>query len=1176
MQAAEEATALSDRMWSFGHEPPASDSSGLDTDMGEWPPDPSAQASSESSTPSSWSDAFSDSGFESPSLTGDGAAAAAPPPVRGASAAVAVPVPRAAAAAGPSSGGIKRARHVYTAPEQYQVNTLEPEKAYMKLLHFESAQRPKHLNDGDGERFFKEPRKLKRETGSDLWKNTGKKRTQPIGRFKNAQTAAGAERSETSKAELRSFERCAQGNPSDGIGTIMVSREPLRIKRRASQAPDVFLPKEQWAHADEWTIRYDFDQHAGREPVPSAEDFPHKLFHVAAVPGLEDEAVLRAQQAAVPSAAAARPMHDPMRIRSADPSTAVLELHATGRQFVTFAEGEVVKGEISSGDTGVGFETSAGDFAEWYEAESPSEVPFLEGEVVGLFGAHISRATDGADACGIITRRFAVAGSMPQEKALWDTVAFTGRVPVRTRGVVAVGQTLVASGRNDGTAIAACASTQLPAHAVGQVEQAHAPGSELAEDIFLVPVRVFPVGCNSVLQAATAVAKAKTVAAAAQQAVEPVKPSDHSTPRSSDAMIHTMKDDVIDTFSETSIASGAKGRRPCIAKSVASALLLMLVSFVVAHQARVSDASKPVHIRRPESGSTRVSAECPPQQVSTNALGLCMSCQGKDAVVSFRKASGGDVVATCPAGFTGTLSRTCSGSGNWSAPHGQCSRLLCPKESVSLPGYVLQSSTAAPVDKLSHSVMFSSTAEGESAEVSCPGPAFTGKLVRRCMPNSTAWTAPVGNCTRHQCEATEYSFKSLTPRGQTMVTVRVPQTDYGISVQVPVCERFTGTGSCVDETGDGGWTAMECGSFGGWRHSVQDVEAGNYVSASSIEATGLSHSTQVAGSLYSSFVRGVSTALRSPPGASWALPSTGVFAAIAVTLAGGEQRHVFSTRFGPMDRSHPDTEAVFDTVAAAANTTLGGIFSRSVGRSAAAFARVACKELGYEAAPVVTNCQGLVQLLAALPHQTVNNTAMLSALCPEHRLEESECPSWFEVRDPPINDPDNTQLDWVRANAYTKEHAGVVARAADAESLPQWGHLRQFSSVGPVPESPSCDGTEDAIVRCFQHQMIIPQKTRQSWTRRCNRRMLVACSNPVPSESESEWQGGTWVVGDSSTTTTDNSPPSTLKHPKIFDDVRGPLDCRTGQLASDADIQHRVEELCWGTILGGGESQVQV
>jgi hypothetical protein len=272
-----------------------------------------------------------------------------------------------------------------------------------------------------------------------------------------------------------------------------------------------------------------------------------------------------------------------------------------------------------------------------------------------------------------------------------------------------------------------------------------------------------------------------------------------------------------------------------------------------------------------------------------------------------------------------------------------------------------------------------------------------------------------------------------------------------------------------------------------------------------------------------------------------------------------------------MDR-RLDSEATIETAPTVVpNTTLGRIFLRSMGRSAAAFARVACRELGYEAAPVVTNCQGLAQLLDALPHGLVNDTAMLSELCPEHGNDaESECNSGFEVREPPIDDPENHQLDWVRANAETTEHIGVVARAVYAEDLPLWNRLQQFVSLGPVPESPSCDGSEDSVVRCFQHQMVIRHQLRQTWTRRCNKRMLVACSNPSISASIANqpkaMHTGTWVVGDSAVDGSDA--PRMLERPKVFDDVRGPLDCVTGELASDAEIRESIGDLCWGTVLG--------
>ena len=56
----------------------------------------------------------------------------------------------------------------------------------------------------------------------------------------------------------------------------------------------------------------------------------------------------------------------------------------------------------------------------------------------------------------------------------------------------------------------------------------------------------------------------------------------------------------------------------------------------------------------------------------------------------------------------------------------------------------------------------------------------------------------------------------------------------------------------------------------------------------------------------------------------------------------------------------------------------------------------------------------------------------------------------------------------------------------------------------------------------------------------------------------------TWVIGDA----IDNAA-SALKNPKIFASVNGPLDCATGEQATDAEIQTEVKNLCWGTVLDG-------
>lgn len=1038
----------------------------------------------------------------------------------------------------------KRARGASSPHGAIHSATLQ--KVYTELMDGCEARRPDFLEEGAAEAFYKEPlqaAKRRPPLKSDKWHDEGPLRqvSDSLGRFRKAPSARQGDASVAAR-----FERCGDDDPLS-IGRIVMTRKPWTIRRRARQTPHDLLPKKVGTmSADEWRMSYVFD-----EPARANETFPWRLYHTA----FPVQALVQAQGMSSDE--------DGRKFQSNDLSSAVMELCTPARTgdekhtFVNFVEGDEVRGYIMGGKDGVTLGSGSGDNAEWYQAANATELPFREGEVVGLYGEKIARRTDGADTCGIISRRCITVGSLPRDRSIQsmgDTVAFVGRVPVRVRGVVNVGDALIPSGRNDGTAMADTHSTVI-ARIVGTAERACSAVDADSDGVASIAVKVNPVG-----------------------SVCPYTLHHRSMSRGSTVV---EGEGTIQIFSNAARASATKGRRLCMAKSATLVFVLALALVVLLPQVHVPEKRSPVRRDAP----TPAIVACSLEHISISNAGLCVGCHDKDSVVSFKAAAAEEVFVTCPPGFSGTLNRMCHANGNWSALiGGQCSRLHCPDDSIHLPGsrdFTVEGSRGTSDARSeiagvkSHSVIFTATPEGSTAEGSCPQPAFTGKLVRKCMPNSTSWSASVsGNCTRHQCKTTAYSFKTLLPLGHEtqskMVAANIPKTDYGTSVQVPICKNFTNTGSCIDDCGDAGFITMECVSPSG--QFTQNIARGVYASAASFEGARMSHSTEIAASMYSSFVRGVSAAIRSPPGSTWSFPTTGsgVFAAITVAL-NGERRPVFSTRFGPMDRRF-DSEATIDTAPTTiSNTTLGRIFASSMGRSAAAFARVACRELGYEAAPVVTNCQGLAQLLGSLPH--VNDTAMLSVLCPEQTSEhgtdiESECSSGFEVREPPIDNSESSQLDWVKANAQKTEHIGAVARAAYVEDLPLWNRLQYFGRVGPVPESPSCDGSEDSVVRCFQHQMVIAHKLRQAWTRRCNKRMLVACSNPSESpsvEPEAMRATGTWVVGDS---VDDNAASRMLEHPKVFDDVRGPLDCVTGELATDAKIQESIRDLCWGTVFG--------
>jgi len=92
----------------------------------------------------------------------------------------------------------------------------------------------------------------------------------------------------------------------------------------------------------------------------------------------------------------------------------------------------------------------------WSPDSATPDDRFEPGEVVGLFGGHVSRRTRGADRAMVVSTHPVVAGGRPhpEEASRHARVAFLGQVPVRVRGPVSAGDLLVPSGREDGTAVA--------------------------------------------------------------------------------------------------------------------------------------------------------------------------------------------------------------------------------------------------------------------------------------------------------------------------------------------------------------------------------------------------------------------------------------------------------------------------------------------------------------------------------------------------------------------------------------------------------------------------------------------------------------------------------------------------------------------------------------------------
>ena len=104
---------------------------------------------------------------------------------------------------------------------------------------------------------------------------------------------------------------------------------------------------------------------------------------------------------------------------------------------------------------GVVYASSAGDYAEWLPRTFITG-KMKPGQVIGVHKGEISFNTSGADRVLVVSTNPIVLGNTPQDekKEMFEKVAFLGQVPVRVLGAVTAGDYILASGNNDGLAIA--------------------------------------------------------------------------------------------------------------------------------------------------------------------------------------------------------------------------------------------------------------------------------------------------------------------------------------------------------------------------------------------------------------------------------------------------------------------------------------------------------------------------------------------------------------------------------------------------------------------------------------------------------------------------------------------------------------------------------------------------
>lgn len=104
---------------------------------------------------------------------------------------------------------------------------------------------------------------------------------------------------------------------------------------------------------------------------------------------------------------------------------------------------------------GIAFESGSGDYAEWVEKNNAVE-EFHAGQVIGIKNGKVSLNTEDADHVMAVSLAPIVLGNMPPkgEEKNHVKVAFMGQIPVAVIGEVNKGDYILASGLNDGYAIA--------------------------------------------------------------------------------------------------------------------------------------------------------------------------------------------------------------------------------------------------------------------------------------------------------------------------------------------------------------------------------------------------------------------------------------------------------------------------------------------------------------------------------------------------------------------------------------------------------------------------------------------------------------------------------------------------------------------------------------------------
>lgn len=315
------------------------------------------------------------------------------------------------------------------------------------------------------------------------------------------------------------------------------------------------------------------------------------------------------------------------------------------------------------------------------------------------------------------------------------------------------------------------------------------------------------------------------------------------------------------------------------------------------------------------SATIQARSKCQRDSVKLLDAGRCIGCEW-NAVVTFphtdTSRTGDEVVtvecSTASELLVGSVNRTCNANG-WGPIAGVCLRRGCPLRPFALPGLPdmalsslgskecsVQSSPQCSV-VLQNSLMIAPVRTGESSQVACPAPGFSGNLTATCGDDGQ-WIEIRDNCRRVTCPAEMWVSVKATTEANANVQLQLPRqqrmTQSGGSKLpqrinpwevVPCCSDFSNTGSCIDKRGAFGFVRATCGESG-LRHvsNASGVAQGLGCLPSSAVRSRLDVDVVAAEKTYRAFVENTYDSVVTATNGKWTLPSTGVMSSVSMAV----------------------------------------------------------------------------------------------------------------------------------------------------------------------------------------------------------------------------------------------------------------------------------------------------